>query len=316
MPHHADAPVAFRAGSGKRRRHRRIHPVILVIGGAFFDELPARVALKQHKKAQVIQERFRAQQRMHHAFQFILEREALAARRLIDHPPRHKALPVGRKRADARIHAVADQKQLIEDEQIANFRLVGLQLVERRPHICLFIERIFKLQHHQRQAVYKENDVRNALAACAANFQLIDRDKTIRLRVFKIDQHRLPRLRLAIHAIADRHTIAQQRIKGAVALQQVADFGFGYYAHHLLDRLRRQIGIKFGDCLPELFGKNDARHAATGKIAVGGGQIFAVFMQPADGFQLLQTGFFDECFVDFGGHGGSFGLMRGWVLTL
>ena len=109
---------------------------------------------------------------------------------------------------------------------------------------------MLQLQHHQRQAVHKEDDVRNALAACAANFQLIDRDKAIRLRVFKIDQHRLPRLRLAIDTVADRHAIAQQRIKGAVALEQVADFGFCYHAHHLLDRLRWQIEIKPGDRLP------------------------------------------------------------------
>src|ERR1019366_5126689 len=68
-------------------------------------------------------------------------------------PPSHEAFVIGRQRSDPGFKTVRNDERLIEHEERTNLVLVRLKLFKRRPHRCVLISRIFKLDDCQRKAV-------------------------------------------------------------------------------------------------------------------------------------------------------------------
>ena len=278
-----------------------------MVGRAFLHRPSPRVALEQHEKAHIIQQRLRPQQRMRHAFQFVAERLPHAVFLFVHHPPRHKPLPVRRERAHPCLRAVAHNQELVVHKQIGDFLLIGLQLVERLLQIRRRIQRVFQLHHRQRQAVHKQNHIGDALAAFGrADFELVCRRKIVCLRIFKIRQPRHRVFRFPLRAVAHRHAMAQQRVKSAVARHQIPHIRLRNRAHHLVHRLRRQLGIEPRHGSGQQRQQHHPRHAAARKFALGGRQGFAVHATPAQRLELLQESVFNQFFIDFREHGDSF----------
>ena len=61
--------------------------------------------------------------------------------------------------------AIADDEKGVGGEQGGDDLLVGLQLVECRLHIGVFIGGVFEFDHHQRQAIDEQDDI-GAFVAC------------------------------------------------------------------------------------------------------------------------------------------------------
>ena len=66
---------------------------------------------------------------------------------------------VGRERAIAGDRTVRDDVQEVEEEQLRDVGLVGLNLVVRGLDVGVDVCRVLQLDHHQRKAVDEENDV-------------------------------------------------------------------------------------------------------------------------------------------------------------
>jgi hypothetical protein len=85
----------------------------------------------------------------------VVGRERLA----LDGAPGQEALLVRRQRADARFEPVADDEQLVEDEERRQLLLVGLELLERAPDGRVLARGVLQLDDGDRQAVQEHDDV-------------------------------------------------------------------------------------------------------------------------------------------------------------
>jgi hypothetical protein len=125
------------------------------------------------------------------------------------------------------MQTVRNHQRLVEDEEIGDLLLVGLQLIEGRPDIRLLRSGIFQLDHRDRQTVDEAHQVRPAQMPATLDGELIDHQKAIAARVLEIDQpHPIPTpSALAFHL--DRHAVDQRLVESAVALDQRRMVGLG-----------------------------------------------------------------------------------------
>ena len=93
--------------------------------------------------------------------------------------------------ADAGCDTVRDKQGLIEGKEGGQFRLVGLELVERRPDGCVLIRRVLEFHDAQRQAVEEEHDVRAARITVIRDAKLVDGEPIICLGIVEIDRESL-----------------------------------------------------------------------------------------------------------------------------
>ena len=269
MPDDADPPIAGiaarlsaglvpAAGLGdplrlllQRRRaqglaDRRLHRVELVIPGHLLDERAA-VVLEDDVVAQQRQEAALLEDALDRHLQLGVEgrRQLLT----VDGPPRLEPLPAGRQRAEPRLHAVRHGEHRVAGEQRGQLRLVGLQLVERRPHGGVLVGRVLELDHGQRQTVDEHHDVGPAGVAVLGDRELVDGRPRVGVRLIEVDHACLSAADGAVGgAVLDRHAVHQHAMEGSVARFQRRSFRPSQLPQRIVERFVRQLGVEAAQC--------------------------------------------------------------------
>ena len=194
---------------------RRLHRVELVIPGHLLDERAA-VVLEDDEVAQQRQEAALLEDALDRHLQLGVEgrRQLLT----VDGAPRLEPLPAGRQRAEPRLHPVRHGEHRVAGEQRGQLRLVGLQLVERRPHGGVLVGRVLELDHGQRQPVDEHDDVGPPGVTVLRDRELIDGRPRVGVRLIEVDHACLSAADGAVGgAVLDRHTVHQHAVEGPVA---------------------------------------------------------------------------------------------------
>ena len=159
VPDHADPPVAAgaaRLAARQRGRAQRLgdgglHGVKLVIPRHLLHQVPAAVVLEHDEVADQRQQPAPGEDAFE---QHLKVRQLRVGQRLArDGAPRLEPLAAGRQRPDARLQAVRHDERRIEDEQRRDLGLVGLKLLESRPHGGVLVDGVLQLDDGQRQPV-------------------------------------------------------------------------------------------------------------------------------------------------------------------
>jgi len=103
-------------------------------------------------------------------------------------PPGLHALLIRRQGTQPCGETVADHHRHVGVEQVADFFLVGLDLVEGIPDVGLLVGRVLQLDHRQRQAVDEGHQVRATRLFGAAHGELADQQEIVIARLGKVDQ--------------------------------------------------------------------------------------------------------------------------------
>ena len=143
----------------------------LVVGGDLLDD-PA-VFLEQAEVVQEVEEAAWIEHPPDHRLQVSVLAERVEILLGGDRAPALKPLPVGAERAHPGVHAIANHQQHIRCEQVGDVLLVGLQLVEGGPDVCLLIGRVLEFDHRQGQAVEVNHHIRAAVVLGALDRQLV-----------------------------------------------------------------------------------------------------------------------------------------------
>ena len=147
--------------------------------------------------------------------------------------PGHEPFAVGGQRADPRGQPVRNHQSRIRVKEGRNLRLVGLKLIERTIKGGIFIAGVLELDHAQRQAVDKDDNIRPPVGLVFDDGELINRQPIVRGQVFKVDQ---PRGVTANGAISPRdfdgNTLNQEMVQAAVFFGQGGGFRLRELAEH------------------------------------------------------------------------------------
>ena len=221
---------------------RRLHRVELVIAGHLLDER-ATVVLEHDEVAQQRQEAALLEDALDRHLQLGVEgrRQLLTA----DGPPRLEPLPAGGERPEPRLQAVRYQEHRVTGKQRRQFRLVGLQLVERRPDGGVLIGRILELDHGQRQAIDEHHDVGPAGVAVLGHRELVDGRPRVCVRLVEVDHACLS----AAHGpvlipVLDVHPVHHHAVEGAIARLRRHAVRARQPAQCIVERLFGQIGVE------------------------------------------------------------------------
>ncbi|MBV6514224.1 MAG: hypothetical protein FMNOHCHN_03814 [Ignavibacteriaceae bacterium] len=88
--------------------------------------------------------------------------------------PSHKPAVIAGNGSTTGIPTITDDEQTVVCEKRRNGLFIGLQLVECRFQVGVFVHGIFEFNYHQRQAVYKQDNIR-AFVLVAFNYsKLVD----------------------------------------------------------------------------------------------------------------------------------------------
>ena len=243
----------------RRRPQRRsdgfIDRKILVVGGHFFDALPWRAGrlgfLEDDKMPDHIQQRLLIEQSLNQRLQLrlVLRVHDMGA---IHAFPFHKAGIIAGDRPRPGKPAVADHQKGVRPEQRGDNLLVGLQLLEGRPHVRLFIRRIFEFDHHQRQPVDKQHDIRALVRVIFHHRVLVNRQEFVVFRPRKIHQPRLIRARLALpRAKLHIHPFRQQAVEGFVVVDRRQRLAAQRFFEGLFTRFGGEMRIEALDRRPQ-----------------------------------------------------------------
>ena len=166
--------------------------------------------------------------------------------------PRLEPFLAGAERADARLHAVGGDQHRIGIEQRRDLRLIGLQLVERRPDVGVLVGRVLQFDDGQRQPVDEQHHVRPAGVLAFGDGELIDGEPVVVLRVVEVDHARLRAGdRAVLAAVLDRDAVDQHAVHGAVTLDQRRRVNLDQLAVGVFQRFGRQVGIESNERLPQ-----------------------------------------------------------------
>ena len=221
---------------------RRLHRVELVIAGHLLDERAA-VVLEDDEVAQQRQEAALLEHALDRHLQLGVEgrRQLLA----VDGAPRLEPLPAGRQRAEPRLHPVRHGEHRVAGEQRGQFRLVGLQLMERRPDGGVLVGRVLELDHGQRQPVDEHHDVGPAGVAVLGHRELVDSRPHVRIRLIEVDHARLGAAHGTVRVpVLDVHPVHHHAMEGATARLQRRTLRAGQPARCIVERPLRQFGIE------------------------------------------------------------------------
>src|SRR5205807_9477367 len=126
-----DAFARHRSRRTQRLLDRYVDRVELVIARDLLGKLAAALVLEYDEVAHEVEESLPLEHAFEHDLQLRHRRRRIASP--AHRPPGLEPLPARAQRADARLHAVGDHERRIGGEERWDLRLVGLELVERRP---------------------------------------------------------------------------------------------------------------------------------------------------------------------------------------
>ena len=235
--------------------HRRIHRVILVIrrqllhradrdhpGLAVF--LPG--FFKDDEVAQQVQQRRLVQHAVDQHLQLAHQMRSL--RLAIRALPAHEARIARRERTRLGFQTVGNHRECVGREQAGDSLLVGFQLLIRRLDGGVFIGGVFQFDHHQRNAVHEQHQIRPLVLVppavrMADHRELVGDDKLVVRRIGKVDQpHPLAAL-VPILVGGYRHALGQQAMECLVIRQQFGRMNALHFLQACLQKGGRQLGI-------------------------------------------------------------------------
>ena len=98
-----------------------------------------------------------------------------------------EAFPISTQGTQPCLDAIADNQEHIGREQVGDVLLVGLELVERCPDVCLLIGRVLQLDHRQRQTIDVDHHIRAAVVLGALDRQLVHHQPVVGSRGIESD---------------------------------------------------------------------------------------------------------------------------------
>ncbi|OIQ71689.1 hypothetical protein GALL_466900 [mine drainage metagenome] len=224
----------------------------------------------------------------------------------VDGAPGHEALALGGQRPHAGRNAVADDQQGVGGEQVGDVVLVRLELVVGAPQVGVLVAGVFQLQHHQRQAVDEQHDVRAAVVLWPLHGELVDRQPVVAPHVGKVDEPHAVATGFAVLLVLHRHAFDQP----AVDLPVGGDQPGGVWAEHPAQSLAlgggRKVRIEAANGGLQPVRQADLAVAvafAAGCFGVGRGDVGAVGDLPAQRSEPLQGGLFEMVLEDGAAHG-------------
>jgi len=170
-----------------------------------------------------------------------------------DSSPRLEPLPAGGERPKPRFDAVRYDKRFVGGEQVGDVRFVSLELPPRAPNVRARVggDGAFQLGDRERQAVHEQDEIGSARAAVLGNYELVDGEPVVGVRVVEIDRPRR-RAANAAAAVSILHADAfdEHLVKRAVARLERRAFGTGQLSERVPKRVRRQIGVEPRERVP------------------------------------------------------------------
>ncbi len=201
------------------------------------------------------------------------------------------------QRPDARFHAVGNDQQRVVCEQRWQFRLVGLELLERRPDRRILVRSVLQLKQYQRQAVHEQHDVRPARVPVLAYRELIHRYPVVVFGSVEIHHPRLrPVDRAVRRAVLHRYPVHQQAMHGAVAPRELRALGPRQPAEGIRYRLGRQCGVEPQQRVAQTRIENHLRVVRAFGAGLAGRDLEAVPHRPAEALEPGEGGLFDDGF--------------------
>ena len=215
--------------------------------------------------------------------------------------PGGEALAGGGQAANLGLGAVGDHQQLVEREEAGDLGLVGLELLPGGVDGGFGVGGVLELDDGEGEAVDEEEDVRAALGL-ALDCELVDGEPVVVGGVVEVDKADELAARLAVAHDLDGDALDEERVEGAVGVDEGGGIGLGRLAERLLAGFRGGGGVEAGDGGLEAAGKDDV--AVVGALGGGfaGGDVGAVEDLPADLGEPFEGGFFDDGFGEAGGH--------------
>ena len=228
-----------------------------------------------------------------------------ASSRPRDRAPRLEPFLAGAQRADAGLHAVGDDQRGVGGEEGLDLRLVGLELLERRPDRRVLVGRVLELDDGQREPVDEDHHVGPARVLPVGHGELVDRQPVVVVGVVEVDHPGLrPGDGAVLAAVLHRDAVHQQPVNGAVAFQQGRGVGARELAVGVLQCLGRQFWIQLRECLSQAAFEDDVAVVRVGTF--GGGfsdrDVRAVEDRVPQCLQPSEGGVFDDGFGEVAAH--------------
>ena len=191
----------------------------LVVPRHLLDELARALILEDDEVPQQIEK----PPLVEHPFEYDLQLGELRRRRLLarDRPPRLEPLLARPDHSNARLYPVGSDQHRIGRKERRNLRLVGLQLLKRRPNRRILIRRILELDDRERQPVDEDHNIRPPRVLPLRHGELIDRHPVVVLGNFEVDQPDLrPSNRPVLPAELHRNPRDQLPMEGSAAFDK------------------------------------------------------------------------------------------------
>ena len=122
--------------------------VELVVGSNLLDDLP--VFFKQAEGANKLKQTPLVEDPSHQGLQVTVVAQRIKVVLPFDGAPTLEPFPISTQGTQPCLDAIADHQEHIGREQVGDVLLVGLELVEPCPDVCLLIGRVLQFDHRQR----------------------------------------------------------------------------------------------------------------------------------------------------------------------
>ena len=185
MPDHPTLLVAIRSACFHHPFHCCPDGVELVISGNLLDDLP--VFLKQAKTTNELQQSPLIEDAPHQGLQVTVVAQRIEVVLPFDGAPPLESFPISTQGTQPCLDAIADHQEHIGREQVGDVLLVGLELVETCPDVCLLVGRVLQFDNRQRQTVQVDHHIRAAIVLSALDRQLVHRQPVVGGGVVKSD---------------------------------------------------------------------------------------------------------------------------------
>ena len=218
--------------------------------------------------------------------------------------PGQEAAVGGGEGTGAGVQAIGDDQQAVVGEQAGDGEFVGLQLLEGGTNGGVFVGGVFEFDDDQGQAVDEQHHVGAFVDAVFDDGELVDGQVVVVFGLGEVHQPDQVAAFLAVVVGGDGDAFGEQAVEGFVVGDEAGGIEALDLAQGIQAGLGRDGGVEAGD---GGFDAGEQQHVfVAGPFwqAAIGGDVGAVEVAVAFGFQALKGQVFDGVFAEFG-HVGS-----------
>ncbi len=253
--------------------HRLVHSEILMVGSRFLGDIHrlATIILESDKAQAIVQKPFPVEKPLEQGLQTgpnLAIRLLLVARLPVQIGAIHRApwqepIPAGGQRPRSGLHTIGNHQQLVVAEEVGNLLLVGLELIVGLAQGGLFVGRVFKLNHRQRESVNEHHDIRPAHMLARHHGELIHRQPVVVFRASRIHQPNLSVTLAIFPHPRDVHAVGEHAVEGTVVLDENRSLRAHHFARRLVQCLFGQVRVETGKGSPQA---PEQHHVAIGSL--------------------------------------------------